>query len=218
MGTAVALRHSGTLEPGLSEPLSPAGREGGRGRREGGREREGEGGGGRGREREGGRGREEGRGRGREGEGEWSSKYCGTVKHTVQKSLQHPLTLCSVLSAGMVVLRGILNVVLNNPASTCTANRERQASLTFTPCENTSYHIQSGVAGVHVHGKKNTLRVCSVEVVQTLAVSTARADTEGEELLRLNLLCFEAPCIDIVVVKHWSSFSGRESSSNSSTS
>ena len=38
MGTAVALRHSGTLGPGLSEPLSPAGREGGR---------KGEGGGGR---------------------------------------------------------------------------------------------------------------------------------------------------------------------------
>ena len=130
-----------------------------------------------------------------------------------------PLTLCSVLSAGMVVLRGMLNVVLNNPASTCRANRERQASLTFTPCENTSYHIQSGVVGVHVHvhGKKNTLRVCSVEVVQTLAVSTTRADTEGEELLRLNLCCecFEALCNDIVVVKHSSSFSGRDSSSNS---
>ena len=83
MGTAVALRHNGTLGPGLSEPLSPAGRQGGRkggegweGGREGrdGREegREGMGG------REGGReGRREGEGGKEGGEG----KYKGEKAH-----------------------------------------------------------------------------------------------------------------------------------------
>ena len=55
MGTAVALRHSGILGPGLSEPLSPVGRQGGREGREEGREGGKEGGREGGKEGEGGR-------------------------------------------------------------------------------------------------------------------------------------------------------------------
>ena len=72
MGTAVALRHSGTLGSGLSEPLSPAGRQGGREGRDG---REG--------------GREGGRGR----EGRESVKGERHYKHVVPKSVQLQMVL-----------------------------------------------------------------------------------------------------------------------------